>query len=185
VTTDAPSALAGELPGGVRIRLLRGSDAERLGAAYRRNRDHLAPWEPTRSAEFFTTEGQSANIGGKLAMFGAGTGVPWVLLAGGEAVGTMTLSGIVRGPVLSANLGYWVDQDFNGRGIGSAAVAHVVGAASTALGLHRIQAATLPHNAASQRVLQRAGFQQIGHAPEYLQIAGAWQDHLLFQRILH
>lgn len=183
--TDDPTALAGELPGEVRIRLLRGSDAERLGAAYRRNRDHLAPWEPVRSGEFFTTEGQSANIGGKLGMFAAGTGVPWILLAGDDAVGAMTLTGIVRGPFRSANLGYWVDREVTGKGVGSAAVAHVLEAARSALGLHRVQAATLPHNAASQRVLQRAGFREIGLAPEYLQIAGAWQDHVLFQRILY
>lgn len=184
VTTDGSNILAAVLPGDVHIRLLRSSDAERLGAAYRRNRDHLAPWEPARSAEFLTTEGQRADIGGKLGMFAAGTGVPWILLAGDRAVGTMTLSGIVRGPFLSANLGYWVDQEVTGRGIGSAAVAHVLAAARTELGLHRIQAATLPHNAASQTVLRRAGFQQIGLAPEYLHIAGSWQDHVLFQRIL-
>ncbi len=185
VMTESPSALAGELPGGVRIRLLRGSDAERLGAAYRRNREHLAPWEPVRSAEFFAAEGQRANIAGKLAMFSAGAAVPWILLQGDRAVGTMTLSGIVRGPFRSANLGYWVDQECTGRGVGTAAVAHVAAAAGTALELHRIQAATLPQNAASQTVLRRAGFQQIGLAPEYLHIAGSWQDHVLFQRILH
>jgi ribosomal-protein-alanine N-acetyltransferase len=183
--TGNPGALAGELPGDVRIRLLHRSDAERLGAAYRRNRDHLAPWEPVRSEEYFTTEGQSADIAGKLAMFDAGTGVPWILVAGDRAVGAMTLSGIVRGPFLSGNLGYWVDGEFNGRGIGSAAVAHVIAAAGDDLGLHRVQAATLPHNAASQTVLQRAGFQRIGVAPEYLRIAGVWQDHVLFQHILH
>ena len=177
--------LAGDLPGDVRIRLLRRSDAERLGAAYRRNREHLEPWEPVRTAEFFTTEGQSADIGGKLDMFAAGTGVPWILLAGERAVGTMTLSGIVRGPFRSANLGYWVDRETTGKGIGSAAVAHVLDAARGVLDLHRIQAATLPHNAASQAVLRRAGFQQIGLAPEYLHIAGSWQDHVLFQRILY
>lgn len=182
---ESSGTLAAELPGDVHMRLLRGSDAERLGAAYRRNRDHLAPWEPVRSAEFLTSEGQSANIGGKLGMFAAGTGVPWILLAGDRAVGAMTLSGIVRGPFLSANLGYWVDGELTGRGIASAAVAHVVAAARTELGLHRIQAATLPHNAASQRVLRRAGFQEIGLAPDYLHIAGSWQDHVLFQLILH
>lgn len=183
--TDSSRALAGDLPGGVRIRLLRGSDAERLGAAYRRNGEHLAPWEPVRTAEFLTTEGQRANIEGKLGMFAAGTGVPWILLAGDRAVGAITLSGIVRGPFRSANLGYWVDQDVTGQGVGSAAVAHVVEAARGPLELHRIQAATLPHNAASQAVLRRAGFREIGLAPEYLQIAGSWQDHVLFQRILN
>lgn len=177
--------LAAELPAGASMRLLRSSDAGRLAAAYRRNSGHLAPWEPVRSAEFFTPAGQRADIGGKLGMFAAGTGVPWVLLAGDRAVGTMTLSSIVRGPFLSANLGYWVDRDLNGQGVGSAAVAHVLDAAHTALGLHRLQAATLPHNAASRKVLERSGFREIGYAPQYLQIAGTWQDHILFQRILH
>ncbi len=182
---DGGGGLAAELPGDVTIRVLRSSDAERLGAAYRRNREHLAPWEPLRSAEFFTTAGQHANIGEKLGSLAAGTGLPWILLAGDRAVGAMALTGMVRGPFLSANLGYWVDQEFSGQGIASAAVGHVIEASRTRLGLHRIQAATLKHNAASRRVLERTGFREIGLAPEYLQIAGSWQDHVLFQRILH
>jgi ribosomal-protein-alanine N-acetyltransferase len=53
------------------------------------------------------------------------------------------------------------------------------------LGLHRLQAATLPHNEASQAVLTRVGFERIGFAPSYLKIAGEWQDHVMFQLILH
>lgn len=177
--------LAASLPGGVSMRIVREADAGPLADAYRRNGAHLAPWEPVRSAEFLTAAGQHANIVAKLGMFDAGTGVPWVLVCGGRAVGTLTLSGIVRGPFLSANLGYWVDQEVNGRGICTAAVGHVLDAARSTLGLHRIQAATLLHNAASQKVLRRAGFQEIGTAPQYLKIAGSWQDHLLFQRLLY
>lgn len=177
--------LAASLPGGVSLRIVREADAELLAEAYRRNSEHLAPWEPVRSAEFLSAAGQRASIEDKLGMFDAGTGVPWVLVAGGRAVGTLTLSGIVRGPFLSANLGYWVDQEVNGRGICTAAVAHVLDAARTTLGLHRVQAATLLHNAASQKVLRRTGFQEIGTAPQYLKIAGSWQDHLLFQRVLY
>ena len=51
------------------------------------------------------------------------------------------------------------------------------------LGLHRLQADTLVHNAASQRVLARNGFTRIGLAPRYLRIAGRWQDHVLHQRL--
>ena len=168
----------------VRARVLRISDAERLSAAYQRNREHLAPWEPRRSEEFFTVAGQTASIEAKLALFIAGSDVPWVLLDGGRIVGVITLSSIIRGPFLSAHLGYWVDQEYNGRGIGSAAVGYAVGAARTELGLHRIQAAALEHNAASQKILKRSGFEEIGLAPAYLKIAGSWQDHLLYQRIL-
>lgn len=87
-------------------------------------------------------------------------------------------------PFLSAHVGYWIDKDFTGRGIGSAAVAFAVAAAREHLGLHRIQAATLKHNEASRRLLRGAGFEEIGLAPSYLKIAGIWQDHVLFQRIL-
>lgn len=172
------------LAGGVRIRVVRVSDAEELTAAYRRNREHLAPWEPRRNEDFFTEAGQAASIESKLSLFIAGSDVPWVLLDAGRIVGVMTLSGIVRGPFLSAHVGYWVDKEYNGRGIGSAAVAYVVSAARKELGLHRLQAATLPHNAASQKILKRSDFEEIGLASAYLKIAGEWQDHILYQRIL-
>jgi ribosomal-protein-alanine N-acetyltransferase len=168
----------------VRVRVLRRSDAGPLADAYSRNREHLAPWEPLRFEEFFTAEGQGTSIESKLGMFIAGTDVPWVLVEGSRIIGVINLSGIVRGPFLSAHLGYWVDKDMTGRGIGSAAVEFALQAARNELGLHRLQASTLPHNAASQRILKRAGFEEIGLAAQYLRIAGSWQDHVLFQRIL-
>jgi ribosomal-protein-alanine N-acetyltransferase len=167
------------LAGTVRIRVLRASDAELMCSAYLRNREHLAPWEPLRAEEFFTVDGQMVSVQSKLALFIAGSDVPWVLTDGEAIVGLMTLSGIVRGPFLSAHLGYWVDKDYNGRGIGSAAVAFAIDAARDELGLH------LPHNAASQKILKRSGFTEIGVAPAYLNIAGGWQDHILFQHILY
>ena len=169
----------------VQVRVLRLSDAARMTEAYQLNRDHLAPWEPERTDEFFTAEGQSKVIAAKLALHTAGSEVPLVLLKEDRVVGALTLTGIVRGPFLSANLGYWIDKECTGRGIGSAAVAFAVSFARRELGLHRLQAATLLHNAASQKVLKRAGFAEIGKAPSYLKIAGSWQDHVLFQHILH
>jgi ribosomal-protein-alanine N-acetyltransferase len=100
-------------------------------------------------------------------------------------IGAVTLTGIVRGPFCSANLGYWVDAAFGRRGIGSAAVGFAADQARSVLGLHRVQAATLLHNEPSRKVLVRAGFQEIGVAGQYLKIAGQWQDHLLHQLILH
>lgn len=91
----------------------------------------------------------------------------------------------MRGPFQSAGLGYWVDNTYVGRGLASAAVQVIVGTARDVLGLHRIEASTLLHNAGSQRVLLKAGFRQIGMAPRYLQIAGEWQDHNLYQVVLH
>ncbi|WP_442864303.1 GNAT family N-acetyltransferase [Arthrobacter sp. ATA002] len=169
---------------GIRLAVLDSADARALAAAYQRNRAYLAPWEPLREDAFFTPAGQRFVIESKLALHGAGSEVPFVLFDGERIIGTVTLTGIVRGPFLSANLGYWIDEQYAGRGIGTAAVAAVVDTAHRRLGLHRIQAATLVHNTGSQLVLQRSGFGRIGLAPQYLKIAGSWQDHLLFQRIL-
>jgi len=71
----------------------------------------------------------------------------------------------------------------NCRGLASAAVRHIIQVAFGELGLHRIQAETLPHNVRSQRVLERTGFTRFGMAPAYLRIAGRWQDHIMWQLV--
>jgi ribosomal-protein-alanine N-acetyltransferase len=174
-----------ELPGSITLRVLTESDAEMLADAYVRNRGHLAPWDPTRTEAFFTPAGQLEQIHDKLAMRELGLGLPLVLAEDATIAGIVNLSNIVRGAFQSASVGYWLDRDHTGRGLASAALAAVIETARDDLGLHRIQAATLTANHASQSVLVRSGFERIGVAPAYLQIAGRWQDHVLFQRILH
>ncbi len=156
-----------------------------LAQAYRDNREYLAPWDPLREDGFFTEAGQAEQIARRLGGLAVGTDMPWVLAEEERIVGTMTLSGIVRGPFLSAHVGYWVAGRMQGRGVCSAALQEALRHARDELGLHRVQASVLPHNAASTAVLHRAGFTLIGTAPSYLRIAGSWQDHLLYQRILH
>ena len=181
-TLDVPSGNAAN--GRVHLRTLSLSDVEPLAAAYTRNAEYLAPWEPLRSEAFYTRAGQEAVVRSKLSQYAAGTEVPWVVLHDGDVVGMITLTGIVRGPFMNANLGYWVDQAFAGKGIATSSVEAVLSMASEDLGLHRIQAATLLHNLASQAVLKRSGFERLGMARSYLHIAGEWQDHFLYQRIL-
>lgn len=147
------------------------------------NRDFLAPWEPVRNEEYFTEEAQLAIVETGLAAYERGTAVPHVILDDGELVGRINLNDIVRGPFQSCHLGYWVAQSANGRGVATAAAAAIARLAFEELGLHRIQAGTLVHNAASQKVLERNGFVRFGTAPQYLNIAGRWQDHVLFQLI--
>ena len=174
-----------ELPGGLILRVRREQDSAPLAAAYQRNRGHLAPWDPTRTEDFFTEDGQLSQTRELLALRDMDATLPLVLADGQEIAGGMTLSGIVRGAFQSATVGYWLDRDHTGRGLASEALTVVVEAARDQYDLHRIQAATLLANHASQSVLTRAGFERIGVAPKYLQIAGRWQDHVLFQRILH
>ena len=169
----------------VHMRVLRPSDAPALAAAYVRNRAYLDPWEPVRPEEYYTKAWQTADIARRLVAHEAGAEHPFGLFAGETVVGRFNLAGIVRGPFQSGGLGYWIDSMYAGRGLASAAVQAILETARTELRLHRIEASTLLHNAGSQRVLLKAGFEQIGMAPQYLQIGGTWQDHNLYQIILH
>ncbi len=169
---------------GYDVRPLTADDAAALAEAYLQNREHLAPWEPRRRPEFFTEAGQRADTETKLAAAAAGLQHAWLVWRAEEVVGRVNLTNIVRGAFQNASLGYWVDHRHTRRGLASAAVAFAVQRA-TELGLHRLEAGTLVHNEPSQVVLRRCGFLEYGRAPQYLFIAGAWQDHVLFQRILH
>jgi [ribosomal protein S5]-alanine N-acetyltransferase len=94
----------------------------------------------------------------------------------------ISLTNLVYGPLCSANVGYWVDERQNGKGLATRAVAAIVGVAFAELDLHRVEAGTLVENVASQRVLEKNGFERIGIAHRYLKIAGEWRDHVLYQR---
>ena len=63
------------------------------------------------------------------------------------------------------------------------AVRALVPFAFGSLRLHRLEAACIPSNAASIRLLEKCGFVREGYAREYLCINGLWQDHLLFARL--
>lgn len=167
------------------LRSVRTGDGEALARAYTANRSHLAPWEPVRSEEFFTTAWQEAHARQCVEDAATGRSIRFVIeSADGEIRGRMNINNIVRGAFWSADLGYWVDASQTGRGLATRAVAEVIDYARMELRLHRLQAATLLHNVGSQRVLAANGFERIGMAPQYLKIAGEWQDHLLFQRLL-
>jgi ribosomal-protein-alanine N-acetyltransferase len=99
----------------------------------------------------------------------------------GALVGGCQLSNIRQGAAQSAaSLGYWTGRKFAGKGLMTDAVVALVRYAFERMALHRIEAACLASNAASRRVLTKAGFTAEGTARKYLKINGEWQDHLLF-----
>ena len=178
------SSLQGQLPHGYTLREMQGTDAPALALAYQRNREHLAPWEPIRPEAFYSRDGQTAAVEQRLADQREGRGASWVLVHDAEIVGRVDLSNIARGVFQSCSLGYWVDGSHTGRGLASAAVEQAC-AAAAGWGLHRVEAATVLSNLASQRVLGKCGFAPVGTATAYLFIAGRWQDHRILQRLLH
>lgn len=165
-------------------RLVTLDDVPALAELLRVNRDFLAASSPVRDEDFFTAEGQHAAVSAALARYEQGSTLPHVILdESGRVVGRVTLNEIVRGPLQSCSLGYWLSAADTGRGLATAAVRDIIKVAFDELRLHRIQAGTLLHNVRSQRVLERNGFVRFGVASAYLYIAGEWQDHALYQLV--
>jgi ribosomal-protein-alanine N-acetyltransferase len=95
-------------------------------------------------------------------------------------LGRIALGGVLRGAFCNAYLGYWIDERHQGKGLTTEAVRAATTFAFRSAGLHRVQAAVMPRNAASIRVLGKAGYREEGLAQRYLCIAGTWEDHILF-----
>jgi ribosomal-protein-alanine N-acetyltransferase len=161
------------------LRRLEVADAEALVEMLLCDRAFLDQWEPTRPNGFYTLETHQRRLemlrnDENFADYGI------FLAAADELVGRIQLSGISRGPFQNAYLGYFVSERHNGLGYATEAVRQAVDAAFGELGLHRVQAAVIPRNVASTRVLEKAGFREEGLAQRYLQIAGVWEDHKLY-----
>lgn len=174
-----------QLPGNVVLRVLEEGDGPKIAEAVKRNREHLARWDPARSEDYFTADWHNRHLPRQLESLADGDALPLIIADGAHIVGRVDLSRIVRGPLQSAVIGYWIDYAYTGKGLVSAAVAQTIAFARDELGLHRLEAGTMLENFASQAVLRKAGFTEFGLAPRMLLIAGRWEDHRLFQLLLH
>jgi ribosomal-protein-alanine N-acetyltransferase len=143
---------------------------------------YLQPWEPAWPEDDLTR----AAFRRRLSVYGRemdlGTAWPFLIFDAldGALLGGVTLSNIRRGVAQTGTVGYWIGRPYAGRGHGAAAVEAVCDFAFDRLGLHRLEAACLPDNHASRRVLEKTGFRHEGLARAYLRINGVWADHLLF-----
>lgn len=146
------------------------------------SRDFLVPWEPLWAPDELSRASfrrrirhymrdLREDVGYALFVFDAGTS---------DLVGGLTLCNVRRGVTQSCTLGYWVGAEFANRGYMTAAVQAVVPFVFDSLELHRLEAACLPDNTASTRLLERVGFKREGLARRYLRINGVWQDHVLY-----
>ncbi len=158
----------------------------RDGAAWSRLRlrdeDYLRIWEPEAEgtwAERFTTMAWPVMCSGLRATARRGQALPFAVTLDGRFAGQITLGNLVRGSLRSAWVGYWVEAQAAGGGVGTAAVALAVDHAFGPVGLHRIEATVRPENVASLRVLGKLGFRDEGLLQRYLEVDGAWRDHRL------
>jgi ribosomal-protein-alanine N-acetyltransferase len=158
--------------------------AEPVARFYRRNAAHFAPWDPPQPDDHASLERVTQSLGEGKQAFEAGVSHRWwlVLRESPQAViGSVHLSNIVRGSHHGCQLGYAIDETYQGHGLMHEALRATIDAAfSLAVQLHRIQAAVRPENRRSIALLERLGFRDEGLARDYLYIDGAWRDHRIF-----
>ena len=109
-----------------------------------------------------------------------GLTLPWVITYGGQFAGQLTVGSIIWGSARSAQVGYWIDEAFAGRGVIPTALAMALDHCFFVVGLHRVEASIRPENQASRRVVEKLGFREEGLRRRYLHIDGAWRDHLCY-----
>ncbi len=181
--SDVSQRLTGD---GVVLRPPHANDFEAWRELRAASREFLQPWEPVWPADDLTRTGFRRRLSAYQRDRDMGTGYAFFVFRSrdGALTGGASLSNLRRGIAQTASLGYWSGQPFARQGHTLAAVRALVGFSGERLGLHRIEAACLPSNAASGNLLLKAGFTEEGYARAYLKINGEWRDHRLFGRIL-
>jgi ribosomal-protein-alanine N-acetyltransferase len=148
-----------------------------------RNQAWLEPWEPSSQSGWAERHARTSwpALCSALRKAGrAGTMLPFVITYGGRLVGQVNASNIVHGALRSCTIGYWVDSAVAGRGITPAAVGLVIDHCFGPVGLHRVEIDIRPENAASLRVVEKLGLRREGYYERFLDIDGAWRDHVAF-----
>ena len=148
-----------------------------------RNERWLQPWEPSAPSSWALRNSPASwrAVVANLTKNGrSGSALPFVVEYGNRIVGQVNVSNVVQGALRSANVGYWIDSAVAGRGITPTAVAMAIDHCFAHAGLHRVEIDIRPENAASLRVVAKLGLRQEGYYQRYLDIDGAWRDHLAF-----
>ena len=170
---------------GVMLRTPQVTDYGDWAALRELSRDFLTPWEPTWPVDDLSRSAFRRRIRRYAEDLRTDQGYAFLIIRGSDnaLVGGLTLANVRRGVAQASSLGYWMGQPFVDRGYMTAAVRAVIPFAFGTLRLHRLEAACIPTNAASIRLLENTGFIREGYARDYLCINGIWQDHLLYGRL--
>jgi len=157
-------------------------DFEQWARLRRESQAFLAPWEPQWSRDHLSARAFRNRVDWAERSIRQGEAYPLLLIRqkDGQIVGGVTLSNVRRQPAQATTLGYWVGEPYAMQGYMTEALTAVREHAFASFDLSRLEAACLPDNVGSRRLLERCGFKYEGVAQAYLQIDGRWRDHVLY-----
>lgn len=157
-------------------------DFDAWSSLRRNSRAFLVPWEPSWSRDHLTSRAFRNRVVWADRSIRQGDALPLLLVKRDDdtILGGITLSNIRRQPAQAGTLGYWVGEGYAQQGYMAEALVAIRDHAFVTLDLSRLEAACLPENAASRRLLERCQFKYEGVAQAYLQINGRWRNHVLY-----
>lgn len=184
-TLSAPEPLPPIAGEGVVLRSPQMADYVAWSELREKSRKFLTPWEPTWPADDLTRPAYRQRLRRYAEDMRTDQAYPFFIFRSEDdtLVGGLALANIRRGVAQAGSLGYWVGAPYIQKGHMTAAVRALIPAAFDLLRLHRLEAACIPINLASVRLLEKTGFRREGYARSYLCINGTWQDHLLYARL--
>ncbi|MCP8897151.1 GNAT family N-acetyltransferase [Shinella daejeonensis] len=164
------------------LRLPRFQDYRQWHALRSESRAFLEPWEPRWRADDLSESAFRARVVRNEQEYASGQAVPLLIFSRPDEclLGGITIGYIRRGAAQCGMIGYWMGERHAGQGHMFSALNLVIPHIFSRLQLHRIEAACIPDNARSIRLLEKAGFQREGYLREYLKINGEWRDHLMY-----
>ncbi len=168
--------------GVVRLRPVRLRDGAQWSRARLAERHHLERWEPSAELDWAVRHSVSAwpsMFAGLRSEARKGRMLPYVIEVDGRFGGQLTIGNVTHAALRSAWIGYWVSERVTGGGVATGALALGLDHCFGPVGLHRVEATVRPENAASRRVLAKAGLREEGLLRRYLNVDGGWRDHLL------
>lgn len=166
----------------VYLRPPRARDWKKWAALREKSQDFLTPWEPSWPIDALSRGAFVRRARRQHSEWRRDEGYSFLVFRSDDhaLLGGIGLSNLRRGVAQIASVGYWIGKPYANQGFMTDSVLAIIEFGFFQLGLHRIEAACLPTNVASRRLLEKVGFQPEGHARAYLRIDGVWQDHLLF-----
>ena len=143
----------------VELRTPRYSDYEQWRDVRESSKAFLELWEPKRGNEFFKRNAFNNRVKWAKKSAQADQAYQFFIFDSYQTLlGSVTIDNIRKGSSNSATLGYWLGKQYTGKGFMREAVLKIVDFSFNRLTISRLEAATLPENESSRRLLEKVGF---------------------------
>lgn len=168
------------------LKLLGEEEAPAVLRFYQQNRAVFEPYEVLHPEQFYTVAYQRTLMNCELSLTLKHSLIRFYVFRKenpDEIIGTICFRNIDHSTYYSCETGYRFSPAYWHKGYAREALAFGIQLMFEEMHLHRIEAAVMPGNTASIRLLESLGFQQEGIAREYALIQGKWEDHIRFALI--